>query len=131
MNGDGKKKRHWWLKRFSKPNLCKIHEGANDWKDCPNNMNSSKYKGDKNDYQVKGGNKKKSDKKDLHSTTASKDNNSTPVITFKDDNSVILADSNFESDLEEAMMFLEPDKSLHPVTVLYPCRTAKMKWYAW
>ena len=52
-------------KGFSKPNLCKVHEGANDWKDCPNNMNSSKYKGDKNDYQVKGGNKKKSDKKDL------------------------------------------------------------------
>ena len=118
-NGDtkAKGKGKGGSKSDSKPNPCKVHEGAHKWKDCQNNKYSSKFKGEKKEDQTKVGDKKKSEKKDLHATTANK-RNSPPVITFKDDDSVISADFNLDLDVEGAMMLLEPDKSLHPVTVI-------------
>ncbi len=130
-NGDAKAKAKGkgGSKSNPKPNPCKIHEGAHKWKECPSNKLSSKYKGEKKDDQAKAGDKKKSDKKDLHATTTGRNKNSPPIITFKDDDSVISADFNLDLNSEEAMMRLEPDKSLHPVMVI-SMPHSKMKWYA-
>ncbi len=94
-------------------NPCKKHDGAHEWKDCPDNKaNQNKSKGDKN--------ANKSDKKtknDLHSTQAvDKDKpakKSTPMVRVgKTETKEVDADLAYDSDDVSAMMVQSDNQQL-------------------
>ena len=95
-NGNGKKS--------SNSNPCRKHDGAHEWKDCPDNKsNQNKSKGDKDAA------KEKKSKGDLHSTKAAETpaNKKTPVVRFNSKVETKEADADLQyddSDDASAMM---------------------------
>ena len=107
----------------SKPNPCKTHDGAHDWKNCPDNpYNKNKIKGESNGTKGESEGKTKG-KKELHSTQSTNESTKkTPVVRTNKEPEVKVIDNrysdlNYSSDEASAMMVHAPKRSIkwnHP-----------------
>ena len=104
----------------SKPNPCKKHDGAHDWKNCPDNPYSKKN-GTKG--ESKGETKSK---KELHSTqSTSESTKKTPVVRINEEPEIKsydknrFSDLNYSSDDASAMMVHAPSSDqVNGITII-------------
>ena len=100
-----------------KPNPCKKHDGAHDWKNCPDNpYKKNGTKGESNG--TKGGSEgKMKGKKELHSTQSTKQlTKKTPVVCINEEPKVKVIDNhysdlNYSSDDTSAMIVHAPSSN--------------------
>ena len=80
----------------SKPNPCKKHDGAHDWKNCPDNpYNKNKIKGESNGTKGESEGKMKA-KKELYSTQSTNESTKkTPVVCINEEPEVKVIDNHY------------------------------------
>jgi hypothetical protein len=109
----------------SKPNPCKKHDGAHDWKNCPDNpYNKNKIKGESNGTKGESEGKTKA-KRELHSTqSANESTKKTPVVRINEEPEIKVIDNrysdlNYSSDEASAMMVHAPSRDqVNGITVI-------------